>query len=61
MNLRKRKPRVTTLLLFMGILLLSGCASAPSDDQEGGISGTGNDVRCAKSANAKNLPCPPRE
>ena len=33
-------------LIMLAVLLLSGCGSAPVDDQEGGITGTGNAVLC---------------
>jgi hypothetical protein len=59
---RPRHGRAKPLgLLLVTVIVLAGCASAPSEEQEGGISGTGNDVLCAKNPNDKHNPCPPRE
>jgi hypothetical protein len=39
------------------LLLISGCASTGMDDQEGGITGTGNDIDCTLEQNRKLPQC----
>ena len=47
---------VLVITLLFG-LLLSGCASTAIDEQEGGITGTGNSINCDDEKNRKHKLC----
>lgn len=51
------KIRLAAAGLFIAILL-SGCAASVSmEEQEGGISGTGNSINCSEEKNKKRKEC----
>ncbi|HEY5603919.1 MAG TPA: hypothetical protein VIM41_12485 [Gammaproteobacteria bacterium] len=44
-------------IVFILNMLLAGCASRAIDDEEGGISGTGNAINCADEKYRKHKSC----
>lgn len=45
------------LLVFIVFLFLGACASAPQNDEEGGISGTGHSINCDDMKQKMGKPC----
>lgn len=55
---RAMKNLLLLLLLLLALSsLFSGCASVPMDDEEAGISGTGNAIDCDNPKNRKLEQC----
>lgn len=49
--------RLTSIALLIAIVL-AGCATTyKSEEQEGGITGTGNDINCEEERNKKRKEC----
>ena len=48
---------VKNLLVLLVLLYLGGCASAPQNDEEGGISGTGHGINCDDLKQKMGKPC----
>ena len=55
-QLIKRLSALFILLLLLG-MLFSGCASRTIDEEEGGISGTGNAINCEDEKYRKHKLC----
>ena len=52
--------KVITLALLFALLLASGCAAIhKADEEEGGISGTGNNIDCADERFKHDKRCQP--
>lgn len=52
--------KVMTLTLLLTLLLASGCAAIhKADEEEGGISGTGNNIDCADERFKRDERCRP--
>lgn len=47
------------IFLLLLAIFLGACASSvtPTDEQEGGITGTGNSIDCEDKENKKHEPC----
>lgn len=46
------------IIVLFTILLLNGCAATyKSEEQEGGITGTGNSFNCEEDRNKKRMEC----
>ena len=55
--IRSMEIRPTCIALLIATLL-SGCAATyKSEEQEGGITGTGNDINCEEERNKKRKEC----
>ena len=48
--------RLIGVLALIGIVA-AGCAATPQQEEEGGISGTGNDINCELAKNKKHPSC----
>ena len=55
-NIKFPFTRAISIFVFI-IFLLSGCASHHIEDDEGGISGTGNDLSCELTKNKNHPRC----
>lgn len=51
------KTLVAIMLLLLLGLFFSGCASQATDEEEGGISGTGNAINCEDEKYRKHTLC----
>ena len=49
--------RLSSLAILI-VIVLNGCATAyKTEEQEGGITGTGNDINCEEERNKKRKDC----